>query len=287
MAHAAKKLERSRGALKLSFKRRSARTVVDQSFQAGSAKVRFPRTDVAAAAEAVLINTSGGLTDGDIFETDLRCSSGTDVTVATQAAERIYRSRGDVARICSDIEIGRNARLCWLPQETIVFNRGALDRQMRMSVRDDSEVLAVESLIFGRTARSDEIQFGAITDGWQIFREGQLVFADRQTWQDSDLATMRAKLDRRAVLGDSMALATIISVGGDLAGKAAAIRQCLDDPHSLAGVSTVGPVVVARLISADGQQLRTLLQRALAAAISRMNPVENRPTFRMPRIWQC
>src|SRR6266852_3077084 len=59
----------------------------------GSLRVRFPNA-CAGAAEAVLVNTAGGLTGGDRFAIDLALDAGAQLTVNTAAAEKIYRSLG-------------------------------------------------------------------------------------------------------------------------------------------------------------------------------------------------
>ena len=68
----------------------------------------------------VLTNTSGGVTGGDRFRTEISVSDGANVSVTTQAAERAYRAQpGQVGRVDTTLRIGAGCRLNWLPQETV------------------------------------------------------------------------------------------------------------------------------------------------------------------------
>jgi urease accessory protein len=60
------------------------RTRIAELYQEGAAKLRIPRQDV-ADLEAVLINTSGGLTGGDHVEWEAGAAAGTKLVLTTQA----------------------------------------------------------------------------------------------------------------------------------------------------------------------------------------------------------
>src|SRR5580692_3614030 len=61
--------------------------------ESGSLRVRFPHRD-GQALDAVIVNTAGGMTGGDRFELAIDVAAGAHVSVATAAAEKIYRSLG-------------------------------------------------------------------------------------------------------------------------------------------------------------------------------------------------
>ena len=72
--------------------------------------------------EAVILNTSGGMTDGDILNIDIEAED-CALVMTTQSAERVYRSGGTrSAKIKINLSVSNTADLHWLPQETIVFN---------------------------------------------------------------------------------------------------------------------------------------------------------------------
>lgn len=170
------KLQRAIGKAQVGFRRRGAETVLDHLYQSGCCKVRFPRLEPGRDTEAILINTTGGLTDGDVIETKIRWGAGTRASVASQAAERIYRSRHDPARITTNLTVAENATACWLPQETILFDQGQFERHTTITLAASARLLAVESIVFGRAAMGEAVASGRILDRWRLRVAGKLVF---------------------------------------------------------------------------------------------------------------
>ncbi|HBC09391.1 MAG TPA: urease accessory protein, partial [Rhodospirillaceae bacterium] len=77
------------------------------------------------SVEAVLLNTAGGLTGGDVYGTEALAGPDAFLTLTSQACERVYRATGDQpARVETRLSADAGARLHWLPQETILFDGG-------------------------------------------------------------------------------------------------------------------------------------------------------------------
>ena len=89
-------MQRAAGVGRLVAKQRLGRTCIGRLYQEGAAKIRLPdRAD--GGFEAVLINTAGGLTGGDRMHWRIDVEAQADVTVTTQACEKIYASSGGTA----------------------------------------------------------------------------------------------------------------------------------------------------------------------------------------------
>ena len=58
-------------------------------------RIRLPKGE-GAGLDAVLVNTAGGIACGDRFAVEIEAQAGASVTVATPAAEKVYRSDGPV-----------------------------------------------------------------------------------------------------------------------------------------------------------------------------------------------
>jgi len=103
----------------------------------------------------VLINTAGGLTGGDrlIWRADI--DAGAELTLTSQACERIYRSTGAPAEVRAHLAAGPGAVLSWLPQETLLFDQGSLVRSLDVELAAGARFLAVEAVVLGRTAMGD------------------------------------------------------------------------------------------------------------------------------------
>ena len=179
---------------------------LDRLFQQGCAKARLPAPG-GSAPEVVLINTAGGVTGGDRIDWRLEAGPGAALVATTQAAERVYRSAGGAARIETRLTLGPGARLDWLPQETILFDGGRLDRSLEVEMAADARLLALETLVLGRAAQRRDGAAGAVSDQWRIRRGGRLVHAEALRL-DGDVARATAGA---ATLGGARALATLVA----------------------------------------------------------------------------
>lgn len=60
--------------------------------------------------------------------------------------------------------VGARARIDWLPQETILFDACALERQMHIKLEADATLLLVEPLVFGRAAMDETLRSPCFKD---------------------------------------------------------------------------------------------------------------------------
>ncbi|MGR3491818.1 MAG: urease accessory protein UreD [Shimia sp.] len=205
MLHRAHQMQRTRGRAALSVAPASNGARITRLHQAGSAKVMWPRTH--AAAEAVVLNTAGGLTGGDRFDVTLDLAPGARLTATTQTAERVYESPGDAAHVTIAAHVGEGAHLSWLPQETILFDGCHLDRRTTIDLAPGATCLALEMLVIGRAAMKEDVQRLHLLDRRTITRQGMPL------WQDP-LRLTPETLDHPAMLGGAKAIATLVMVGG-------------------------------------------------------------------------
>ena len=266
-------LPRTQGSVRLGFAGTAGHTALCDLYQAGAARVRFPKPAAHAAPEAVLLNTAGGLTGGDRIDIEVTLASGCEATVTSAAAEKIYRALDGETEIRVRLGLGDGARLAWLPQPTILFDQSRLDRRTEVSLASGGRLLAVEILIFGRAAMAEDVLRGACRDAWRVRRDGRLVFADT-VLVDGPIADV---LDRAATLDGARATAMLLYVAPDAAVRLDEARALLVDAGSAAGVSTWNDLLVVRAVARDGRTL----QRDLEPLIERFS---GRP---LPRVWQC
>jgi urease accessory protein len=124
-------LQRAVGELAVSVRRRDDASVLEGLRQAGCLKARFPRALVSGWIDVVTLNTSGGIAGGDRLDSAFDVRSGARASIAAQAAERFYRALpgSEPSRVRTRIAVEAGAAAEWLPQETILFDRCALDRR--------------------------------------------------------------------------------------------------------------------------------------------------------------
>lgn len=267
-------LQRAIGEIRIAVRNRDGRSVLSVLHQQGSAKARLPAVASDRAPEVVLLNTAGGLASGDRFSYEIAAGDDTSVTVTTAACERVYRSLGDVpAGVETRLEAGPCATLEWLPQETILFDRAAIRRRLSVDMAADSTVLIAESVILGRAAHGETVDYGSFRDDWRLRRAGRLVFAEA-TRLEGPIAAIRG---RKAVLDHGTGFATLLLAGASAASRLDPLRALLSDEAN-AGASLRDGVLLVRIVAADGMALRRLLVPAISIL---------RGGVALPRVWQC
>jgi urease accessory protein len=244
---------RARGSVVLGVKADGAHSRIEGLRQSGSLKCLFPRRDV-AGIEAVLVNTSGGITGGDRFSVEAKAGSGTALTLTTQAAERAYRAQpGETGGLATRIEVAESARVNWLPQETILFDGAALERSLTVELAPGASALICEPLVFGRLAMGEQVKAARFHDRIDIRRDGKPLYLDAMRLS-GDIA---AQLDRPHTAAGARAMASLILVAPDAEARLEKVRAMLPPTG---GASLIqNDVLALRLLAPDSHVLRQSL----------------------------
>ncbi len=232
-------------------------------------KALFPRS-AGAGLEAVLINTAGGITGGDEFSLTARARADARLTLTTQAAERAYRALpGEVARVENRLSAADGAQLCWLPQETILYDGSALSRRLRIDLAEGASLVMVEALVFGRAAMGETLTNVTLRDRIEIRRGGRLAYLDAIALA-GDAA---GELARPFTAAGAGAMASVIYVAADAAAACGNVRTLAGES---AGASLLEDDMLAlRFLAPDSYVLR-----------QKLIPVLNRLTGEaLPRCW--
>lgn len=255
------------------MKLRDGATVLDRFRQEGCLKARLPRPEQGAWTTAVTLNSSGGVAQGDRLDTRIAAGAGTRLTVASQAAERFYRSPGgSPAQLRTRLTVAAGAALEWLPQEAILFDGCALDRRLEIDVAAGGWLLAVETLVFGRALMGETVRQAALRDTVQLREAGRLVLHDAIRLD----GPVQDALDRPALAKGGRAVATLLHLAPDPPAALDAVRAALT-PFE-AGASVMGNLLVARIVARDGACARAAIVAGLAVLRA------GRP---LPRVWSC
>lgn len=269
------KLARSRGAADVRFKLRDSATVFDTLYQSGCLRIRMPMPEPRCIPEAIIINTSGGLTGGDETSVNVHWQRGTSALLCTQAAEKIYRSSGDQVRVAQHLTVDEGAEAEWLPQETILFDQAQLHRTCEVDIAPGGRFLGLESLVFGRAAMGETVNYAELCDGWKIRCGGKLIYADVFRIGGS----VSRLLNHSAIAAGARAFATLLLVAaGSLAALAGQIRDAFAHALGRAAVSHWNGMLAVRFLAPDSAILKHDVTLALAVV---------RGGRALPRAWRC
>jgi urease accessory protein len=261
---------RSQGKLQIAAKARGdGVSALADLHQTGSAKILM--TPARDAVEGVILNTSGGLTGGDTLSIAATAQTGARLRLTTQAAERVYRTGDDTtARVRNILTVEKGARVDWLPQETILFQNGALRRSLNIKMAADARLLVVEPVLFGRLAMGEVVTQARFADSLTLERDGELVFRDASTLNGD----ITAVLDKPALGNGARAMALVVFAAPEADAQLEPIRAMLPPT---AGVSMVRDgVLVLRALAPDGFERR----RALIPVLDRLSGDA------LPRSWR-
>jgi urease accessory protein len=270
-------LQRAVGELRVDVRLRDGHTALEGLRQSGCLKARFPRPEDAGWLNVVTLNTSGGIAAGDRLDSSFTVGTDARATIAAQAAERFYRALPGSApsRVRTRIAMADGAAAEWLPQDTILFDRCALDRELQVDLADSASFLGVETLVFGRSAMGETVDQARLRDAISIRRGGRLVLSDAIRL-DGDV---NALLRRPAIAAGAKAMATLWYVARDAAAVLESLRATFVAAHTVqCGASAWDGMLVARFLATDAASLRLPVVAALRAL---------RAGRSVPRVWLC
>jgi urease accessory protein len=237
--------------------------------ESGSLRVRFPSPE-ADGLSAVFVNTAGGVAGGDRFGIEIATGEGSRLSVTTAAAEKVYRAEGPAAQLDISLKVAAGAHLSWLPQETILFDRARVSRQINIDLADSASLLLCEIVVFGRAAMGERMLAGEFVDRWRLSRGGRLVFAENIRL-DGDIGE---KLRQPAVANGGVAIGTALIVPGDEA-LVERIRELTNSFGGEVGISCWNGFAMARFCAQDAARLRADMMAVLGRASGEA----------LPRLW--
>jgi len=272
-------LQRARGLCRIAVGGSQADNEILDVFQRSPMRVMFPRISGADVKEAVLINTAGGIAGGDRLVCGVTAMAGSSIAVTTQTAERVYRALDEPARILTKLKVSDGSRLAWFPQETIIFNWARLYRVTEVEISPGAELLALEWLVFGRSAHGEQIVGGHLSDRWRVKKDGGLLWADSFHVGEKGFSDLK----RRALLGNCKAIATLIYFGPELDKRLELLRGISGSLDCNCAATSVAGLIIVRLAAETSSNLKL----ALRALLQHLETEFESGPFRVPKMWSC
>ncbi|MGH6815681.1 MAG: urease accessory protein UreD [Hyphomicrobiaceae bacterium] len=256
--------------MRASFRSADGRSRIADLAERGGYRLALPDT-FAAHLEATLVNTGGGIVGGDRVDIALDIGAGADIVFTTPSAERIYRCPGPPARVDVRLALGADARLDWLPQQTILYAGAGLVRRIEADLHAGSRFLAAEIFAFGRPASREPPASSTVNDRWRVCRNGRLLFAETLRLAGDFVEA----LDRPSVGGGARASGLILYIASNAEDRLARVRAALAGAPCECGASAWNEMLAVRLLAVRPADMVLTSARAIEA-------VSGRP---LPRAW--
>ena len=269
---------RWRARLALDFERRDERSVLASRRHDGPLVVQkplYPEGD--SVCHAIVVHPPAGIAGGDELEIGVRVEPRAHVLLTTPGAGKWYRSSGPWARQRVAIDAAGEARVEWLPQETIVYEAARADIRWEARIDPDARVIAWDIVCLGRTGSGEGFDRGELRLETRITRDGKLAWLERGRIEPASAITRSpAGLDGHSVLGTMIVAAPAIDDAW-LATCREAVPRSGD-----AAITRVAGLIVARYRGDSSEAARlyfTDLWKRLRPCVMGREAVE-------PRIWR-
>lgn len=262
------------GRLELDLSVAGSANQIARDHQSGCLKARSLRQGPDGELTVAVINTAGGITGGDELTQIVRWHDRSRACLTTPAAEKVYRSAGGNARVTTHLHVGEHANAEWLPQETILFDGGRLDRSLEIHLDGSASLIACDGVVFGRLARGERLADGFYADTLKVWRNGRLVLFDRTEIDGPIHQWLDGASTGRGNRASGMVLVASANPGQMLPG----IREVLERERGLSGASLVRGLIHVRMLVSDDSELRRLMTGVLDVA---------RSGRALPRNWSC
>ena len=269
-------LQRNCGTARIGFERLGGRTALSDCFASAPLKWFFPRPS-GDAKEAIIANVSGGIAGADKLEIHIDSGAATDVSIASQAAEKIYCALDTPARIRTNIRLGENCRFEWLPQETIVFDGARLDRSLDIEVGPGAEGLFAEVVVLGRAAFGEEFNSGRLLDRWTINS------GESPVWRDALEIDNRGTMDESAGMAGNSVFATLVYAGPDAPKHLDMLRELAKQTGEMSGATSLRGILLARFLAGEAGGFKA----SFACLIGELRSRLLGRSARAPRVWYC
>ncbi len=250
-------------------------------YQAQPLRVLFPYIERGDIFQAAIACVSGGLVGGDRLDVAVTLEDGARAVVIGQAAEKVYRSLGADCTVETQLRVGADAWLEYLPQETILFDAARLRRRTQLILAPGAQAMGGGILVFGRMARGEMLRRGLVHDVWEIRgTDGHLVWKDA-LHMDGDLETLLAN---PATFGGAAAYGSLVYAGKDAAQHLGAVRDIVEqnaNPALRLGATSFRDLLIVRFLGRNTLELRG----AFAAIWKHLRGMAGGLPPALPRLW--
>jgi urease accessory protein len=238
------------GHLQLNYRRAADRTVLHDRHEGPLRVLQRLYPEGPGICHSVLVHPPGGIVGGDVLGLEAALAPGAHALITTAGATRFYRSAGETATQRVELRLEGDARLDWLPLESIAFSGCLAENALRFTLDPAAEMLGWDILALGLPAsaqpfvRGRYLQSIELPGGWL---ERGTIDADDRLLLDSPLG-----------LAGRRAMATLFFAAGSAladARRAALLEDArrISGAHALAETAgTTSPmpqVVVLRVLA--------------------------------------
>ena len=271
------------GHLTLRYRRDGERTVAHDAHDGPLRvlKALYPEGD--GVCHHVLVHPPGGIAGGDRLDIAVEVGDGAHALITSAGAARFYRSDEQPAAQIARLQVQNNARLEWLPLETIAFPGCRASNQVHFDLAPGAQCIGWDLLALGLPAADQ-----AFTTGWieqQLHWPGVWLERGRIAAEDKRLLESPPGLAGHRALGTIWLASQTpwTTVQRDTLLDAARDLAAASELAATAGATAIDPrLVLLRVLAPRIEPLFALLGQVRAAWRQLAWQMDAAP----PRVWR-
>ncbi|GAB4398373.1 MAG: urease accessory protein UreD [Rhodoferax sp.] len=214
-------------------------------------KSLYPEGD--AVCHTVLVHAPGGLVGGDTLQLQVSVHGGAHGLITTPGATRFYRSAGEAARQHTQLRLDADARLEWLPLETLCYDGCLAENRLTLDLQPGAECMGWDLTALGLPQADQPFRRGSVLQHLEV--PGVWLERARVAADDHRL------LDGATGLAGHRCMGTLFWVAGSDASRA----RC--DAALDAARSVIQAHCLARTAGATRPNARVMVVRVLAQGV--------------------
>lgn len=171
-------IETHDGLLKLVLTNKNNKTHTEERYTKNPLSISKPLYLTQHMAYFYLINTSGGLVQGDRLHIDITLNENCRANITTQSATKIYGMEKNCAVQYTSIEMRENSYLEYLPDPNIPYRDSRFFQISEIHLKKNSTLFFWDILYPGRFSRGEEFENDIYYSNLKIFLDNELSLID-------------------------------------------------------------------------------------------------------------
>lgn len=224
-----------------------------------------------------ILHPPGGVVGGDRLCIEVTAGEGTNVLLTTPGAGKFYRCPDKTGELNSRIRIKKDARLDWLPQETLFFDDAHARVNTEIHIEDNAAFVAWDIACLGRPAAGEVFARGSIDQRFSIFNNDRRLFFDRTRIKGS-LKALAGSWGWRQFTVNAILLANCVDE--EMYAQYQSINAIT--PQYMLAVTKLNDMLVVRYLGDSAEQAKNLFTRV----VEKIKHDRDNEVFVKPRIWQ-
>lgn len=228
-----------------------------------------------------LLHPPGGVVHGDQLSLRVNLQPQAHALLTTPGAGKFYRSQGQTAVLDQQINVDDDARLEWMPQETILFDQSQVQLKTMIQLHKRARFIGWEMLCLGRKASQAPYLQGQCNQHFEIWRDSIPLYIER-----SHLAGGSPRLQQKWGMDHHPLTATFIAThcgSSELKAVQALLEAYNNHTENpiLVSASLKQDVLIARFLGSQAEHARKVFTEIWKL----IRPIVMERKVQVPRIW--